>query len=128
VTRMAKKSIGPSFADELAAHGDLIGQHFTWSPDGTIEFFEDTPQSVIDGVNAVYKAHDPRKPSWGHMQLQARDALTASDVTVTRCAENSVKVPKEWADYRKSLRLILSSKSGDAIKGLPAAPPYPEGT
>lgn len=57
----AKKQIGPSFFAELVAHGGLVGEHFTWSPNGSIEFFEDTPQSVIDGVMAVYDAHDPTK-------------------------------------------------------------------
>lgn len=56
---MTQKAIGQSFYDELLAYGGLVGQHFTWSPDGTIEFFDDTPQSVIDGVLAVYEAHDP---------------------------------------------------------------------
>jgi hypothetical protein len=56
--------IGPSFEGELIASG-LLGQHFTtWLPgyDGaisTIEFFEDTPQEVIDGVIAVLQAHQP---------------------------------------------------------------------
>lgn len=56
------KNIGPYFYDELVAYGGLIGEHFTWSPNGSIEFFDDTPQSVIDGVNAVYAAHDPDGP------------------------------------------------------------------
>lgn len=59
---MAQKAIGPTFSAELAAYGGaLIGSHFSWRPDGTIEFFEDTPPDVIEGVNAVYAAHDPSK-------------------------------------------------------------------
>lgn len=59
------KAIGVSFFDELDAHSGLVGQHFSWHVPGlygapsTIEFFEDTPQAVIDGVLAVYEAHDP---------------------------------------------------------------------
>lgn len=105
-----------------------MGQNFTWSPDGTIEFFENTPQSVIDGVLAVYEAHDPSKPSWDHLRLQAKKALDVSDVTITRCAESSVAVPQSWSDYRNALRAIVSSQSGDASQGLPVAPPYPVGT
>ncbi|MDQ0124716.1 hypothetical protein J2W17_003670 [Pseudomonas lini] len=58
------KLIGPTFERELIA-ADLLGEHFTqWHPgyDGaiaTIEFFEDTPQEVIDGVLAVFESHDP---------------------------------------------------------------------
>jgi hypothetical protein len=57
------KTIGPLFFDELVAHGGLIGEHFTWSPDGTIEFFEDTPENVAQAVLAVYDAHDPGRLS-----------------------------------------------------------------
>ena len=51
------KDIGPTFFDELDAYGGLVGAHFSWTIN-TIEFFEDTPQEVIDGVLAVYQAHD----------------------------------------------------------------------
>ena len=62
------KEFGPTFESELEAYGGLMGQHWTWMVPGlfdspaTIEFFEDTPQEVIDGVLAVYEAHDPTKP------------------------------------------------------------------
>lgn len=121
---MTQKSIGPSFFDELAAYGGLMGQHFTWSPDGTIEFFEDTPQEVIDGVKAVYKAHDPSKPAQADLQSQAKTALDGSDVTVIRCAESAIPVPPAWIKYRKTLREIV----GGAVQPLPAQPPYPAGT
>lgn len=55
------KPIGPTFFAELEAHGGLVGDHFSWSPNGVIEFFDDTPQAVIDGVEAVYEAHDPTR-------------------------------------------------------------------
>lgn len=128
MNQMTQKAIGPSFFDELVAYGGLVGQHFTWSPDGIIEFFEDTPQAVIDGVLAVYEAHDPTKPSWGDLKLQAQVALNCSDVTIMRCAENAVPVPSEWAAYRKALRTIVGAEAGDASKGLPVKPPYPKGT
>lgn len=54
-------AIGPTFAKELDEHGGLLGEHFTWTNEGAIEFFDDTPQDVIDGVKAVYAAHDPTK-------------------------------------------------------------------
>ncbi|MGO4326652.1 hypothetical protein AB4Z48_17635 [Cupriavidus sp. 2TAF22] len=54
-----KKPIGPTFFDELKAYGGLIGEHFSWTPLGNIEFFDDTPEAVKVGVQAVYAAHDP---------------------------------------------------------------------
>lgn len=54
--------IRSTFADELAEKGDLIGQHFTWTPEGMVEFFDDTPQEVIDGVMDVLAAHLGEQP------------------------------------------------------------------
>lgn len=125
---MSQKAIGPSFSDELVAHGGLIGQHFAWHVDGTLEFFSDTPQAVIDGVNAVYAAHDPTKSSWATYQANAQVALTESDKTILRCYENAVVVPAAWMTYRKTLRSIVSAASGDSTQPLPTKPPYPSGT
>lgn len=128
MSQMTQKIIGPSFYDELVTFGGLVGQHFTWTAEGDIEFFEDTPQAVIDGVTAVYAAHTPDKPSWSNLKLQAQAALDCSDVTIMRCAESAISVPSEWAIYRKALRAIVGAEAGDASKGLPVKPPYPKGT
>lgn len=125
---MDKKQIGPSFYDELASHGGLIGEHFTWHADGTIEFFDDTPQAVIDGVNAVYAAHDPTKASWSARQKNAKAMLAESDTTIMRCYENAVAVPAEWASYQKALRAIVGASTGDSNLPLPTKPAYPVGT
>lgn len=54
------KKIGPSFSAELEAYGGLLGEHFSWQPvEGTLEFFDDTPEKVRKGVQEVYDAHDP---------------------------------------------------------------------
>ncbi|WP_155257639.1 hypothetical protein [Achromobacter xylosoxidans] len=53
-----QKAIGPTFPNELAAAG-LLGQHFSWTNAGDIEFFEDTPDLVKDQVMAVYAKHAP---------------------------------------------------------------------
>lgn len=128
MNKMTQKAIGPSFYDELVAHGGLVGEHFTWTAEGDIAFFEDTPQAVIDGVSAVYKAHDPSTPSWSNFKLQAQVELDCSDVTIMRCAESAIPVPSDWATYRKALRAIVGTEAGDASKGLPVKPPYPKGT
>lgn len=56
---MKSKPIGPTFFSELERHGGLIGQHFSWTPEGQLIFFDDTPESVRVGVEEVYAAHDP---------------------------------------------------------------------
>ncbi|WP_241123033.1 hypothetical protein [Achromobacter xylosoxidans] len=53
-----QKAIGASFPRELAAAG-LLGEHFSWTNAGDIEFFEDTPDRVKDQVRAVYAKHAP---------------------------------------------------------------------
>jgi hypothetical protein len=58
------------------------------------------------------------------LQQLAQAALDKSDVTILRCAEVSVDVPAEWANYRKALRQLLSSGTG----ALPVQPPFPAGT
>lgn len=125
---MAQKAIGPSFFDELSAVGGLVGQHFTWDDLGNLYFFDDTPAAVADGVKAVYAAHDPSRPSWATYKASAQSALDDSDITILRCYENGVTVPAEWTAYRKALRAIVSSQSGDAAKSLPTRPTYPVGT
>lgn len=125
---MTSKAIGPSFTDELTEYGGLMGQHFSWSNDGSLEFFDDTPQDVIKGVQSVYAAHDPTKPSWQSYQQTALSALAETDKTVLRCYENAMAIPTEWADYRRALRAVISAKTGDATKPLPAKPAYPPGT
>lgn len=58
-----EKVISQNFFDELVDFSGLVGNHFSWYSPGidgvasTIEFFEDTPQAVIDGVVAVYESN-----------------------------------------------------------------------
>ncbi|MNI34604.1 hypothetical protein D3C73_886000 [compost metagenome] len=65
------KPTGPTFYAEIEAFGGLMGQHWTRHTPGiegaiiTLEFFEDTPPDVVDGVLAVYEAHDPTKAGIG---------------------------------------------------------------
>jgi hypothetical protein len=125
---MTQKAIGPSFFDELSAHGGIVGEHFTWDSEGNLYFFDDTPKSVVDGVKAVYAAHDPGKQSWQEYRQSAQDALASSDITVMRCYENGVTLPAEWVEYRKALRLIVGAAGGDTTKAIPPKPPYPAGT
>lgn len=61
---MTNKAIASSFVDELRRYGEsngltLIGAHFSWREDGTLEFFDDTPADVVAAVKAVYAAHEP---------------------------------------------------------------------
>lgn len=74
-------------------------------------------------------APDPvQMAAWSMHQQQAQALLDKSDVTMLRCAENSVAVPAAWATYRKALRSIISATSGDPTQPLPTRPTYPAGT
>jgi len=56
-------------------------------------------------------------------KTQAQALLSASDITVLRCYENSVPLPASWVMYRKELRNIIS---GTSIAGtIPTRPAYP---
>ena len=115
---MTQKTIGPSFASELAAHGGLIGQHFTWHSSGMIEFFDDTPQSVIDGVNAVYAAHDPDSLAWAQSQQnEALSAACASAITsgFSSSALGSIcEYPSTITD-QSNQQAIAANASGGAL-------------
>jgi len=65
---------------------------------------------------------------WVAYQAPAMAALTESDKTILRCAENSVTVPAEWSAYRKALRAIVGATTGDPTQPLPVRPAYPAGT
>lgn len=54
------KAIGPTFSNELQAAG-LGGLPFSWGADGSFQFDQRLSQAQIDGINAVYLAHDPTK-------------------------------------------------------------------
>ena len=56
---METKAIGPTFYDELVAYGGLVGNHFSWTPEGELLFFDGTPEQVRAGVEEVYAAHNP---------------------------------------------------------------------
>lgn len=84
-------------------------------------------QGVIDSNDARYQAF-LIKGQWFAYQAQAQTALDASDLTILRCYENAVAVPAAWSTYRKALRAIVSTTSGDPSQPLPAKPAYPAGT
>lgn len=65
---------------------------------------------------------------WATYVSDARSALNESDVTVLRCYEDGIALPSAWVAYRKALRAIVSTTSGDATKALPTKPPYPSGS
>ena len=88
----------------------------------------------MDELRDVLLAQAPAgwKPTasdlWTAYQATAQTALNKSDVTILRCAENSVTVPPAWATYRKALRAIVGAATGDPAKPLPTRPCFPAGT
>lgn len=112
---MDQKEIGPSFVDELATHGGLLGQHFSWMGDGTIEFFEDTPAEVVTGVQAVYAAHDPSKLSVAEITTQKAALMTVANTATSGMSDafiagllddaDAAKF-KAWAAYKFALGTV----------------------
>lgn len=115
---------------------------YTLSKDGYVIRDADNACIPPDPANSDYAAYlawvaegnvatpDPTaaNAAWDAYKAQALQALNDSDIVVLRCYENSVPLPKEWADYRKSLRGIVGVSSGDPTQPLPTKPAYPAGS
>lgn len=81
-----------------------------------------------------------QKPSaaqiWSDYQANAKIALDEADTTMLRVQEavalgaNTATSPDVvvFVNYRRALRAILKSQSGDATQPLPTKPAYPAGT
>ena len=115
---MSDKAIGPTFFAELKTAG-LTGLPFSWGADGTLHFDPSMTADQIAAVNAVYAAHDPSKQDYA---AAAQADLDRTDVTIVRCAENGIAVPSAWANYRATLRAIVSGKQPGPIPTQPAFP------
>lgn len=87
----------------------------------------DMTAEEIDAVTAEQVA-SAAASAWRAYQEIARAMLDQSDRTVLRCVEAGIAIPPAWAEYRKSLRVIVSAESGDASQALPVRPDYPAGT
>lgn len=83
----------------------------------------DEMAAILAEQEAVRSAAD-----WEMFQEHAKVALEESNGIVLRCFEDDIQVPPEWVAYRKNLRAIIGSKSGDAATGLPSRPTDPEWT
>ncbi len=87
---------------------------------------------TVSGTPGEWIVTPPPPPSaaalWAAYQATAKAAIEKSDITILRCAENSVTVPVEWSAYRKALRAILIAVSGDPTEPLPTQPAYPTST
>lgn len=76
------------------------------------------PREDLEALGLVWVEPSPPAADWSGL---ARSALSASDVTILRCAERNELVPEAWADYRESLREVMRTGVGP----LPDRPPYP---
>lgn len=76
-------------------------------------------------------AIDPPGPTpaelWAARRKEAQTSLEQSDITVLRCYESGLPVPKEWVAYRKSLRSIVGAEIGDLSEPFPQQPERQEG-
>jgi hypothetical protein len=116
------KAIGPGFATELKAAG-LLGQHFSWQPDGTLEFFADTPPAIVAAVQAVYAAHDPAAAAPPPRQLAPLDFMalfTEAELEAIVAATIQTAAIKLWYDRMLAARYIdlddpLTSAGLDAL-------------
>jgi hypothetical protein len=118
-----------------AINGDNI-------PIDAIEITEDLHSALLDeqskgkiiGTNSKGYPVIQNSPAptdlqlWASYQDAAKFALSKSDITLLRILENTQVVPSLWLIYRKSLRIIITAKSGDSTIPLPSIPAYPAGT
>lgn len=74
-------TIGPNFANELAAAG-LLGLPFSWGTDGVIEYGESISAAQKTAIEAVLAAHNPAKPD-PNAQLAA---ALAAGITIVSTA------------------------------------------
>src|SRR5689334_14318015 len=116
---MAQKAIGASFYDELVAYQEasgvsIIGKHFTWSSDGDLFFFGDTPTAVVAAIESVYAAHNPdRVPMATLAQAALFAGIEISSLTVPAINGTYACDPLSQAD-------IVAIETGlNAGKGFP---------
>ena len=76
-----KKTIGPSFVDELSMAG-LLGLPFAWSADGDINFGSDLSREQRAAVEKVYLEHDPKKLGSVEIREQIFELEKEGDRTV----------------------------------------------
>jgi hypothetical protein len=110
------------YEDEIEGTPPGMGERF-------LAVASDTAQMGWGYVNGQFQT--PALSSsilWDSYKQSAQNALEKSDITVWRCIENGVSVPKVWGDYRKALRAIVSSSSGDSSQSLPTCPAFPSGS
>ncbi|WP_454703465.1 hypothetical protein [Achromobacter pestifer] len=102
---MRSKAIGPTFYAELVAHGGLVGNHFSWTPEGELLFFDGTPEAVRAGVEEVYADHDPtvRPPVTVFAPREFAKRFTSDELMAIRAAQfTDMEVGLVYDDFNRA--------------------------
>lgn len=106
---MADKVIGESFESELRAAG-ILGEAFSWTPDGQLFFGDGASQELREQVLAVLDAHDssasaPPPVPEVVSRFQGREAMWQTlhgDASLFEAAEALLAEPDTPAMYRRA--------------------------
>lgn len=95
--------------------------------DNVVDIFE-SPKVPKNLIPYVIPPVDQNQVAWDNRIIQASREIVKTDITIIRCVENDVTVPEIWRQYRRDLRAIIRSTTGDASLPFPTKPVYPAGT
>lgn len=99
------KAIGPTFYAELVAYGGLVGNHFSWTPEGELLFFDGTPEAVRAGVEEIYADRDPavRPPVTEITPREFAKRFTPDELMAIRAAQfTDMEVGLVYDDFNRA--------------------------
>ena len=99
------KAVGPNIAEEL---GELTSLPFSFSGDGRIEFGASVSAADQKKIAAVFKAHDPDKPSRADItrqleEIDAKKIRAYTDAMLSKDTTRLTELEKQAVALRKQL-------------------------